>query len=97
MHPDLKKVKGWVVMSKVDDESIPSRAFGLRIFLLAERMSYEPIKVRIPKTDNTDALVAKVNSLQGKTVDVVYNRYHWSINDQRGITNYLQSIEESDQ
>lgn len=89
-----KQVNGAVVMSEVDPPSMPGFARGLCIFLLAERVSEEPIRVRVPRTADREALVKKVNSLVGKTVDVLYYRQPWQIKDKSGIVNYLQSIEE---
>lgn len=94
----LRTITGAIVLARVNEgDPNPGLFHGLlSIFMLDDRTSPDPLKVRIPlhPDDLHKSLVEKVNSLVGKPATVVINRSPWSACGKSGVVNYLQSIEE---
>jgi hypothetical protein len=71
----------------------PKKGLLTNVFTIST--SGEDIRIRIAQDENTEAKVNKVNALWHKKVDLVIHRSPWSVGDKSGVSNFLQSIEES--
>lgn len=78
------EIKGGTVLSPVDTW-----------FIFEVSTPSGTIKVRIARDAARETSVEKVNSLVGKAVDIHIYLSPWVAGTKSGITNYLQSIEES--